>query len=314
MPSSKGEQAASKQEALPAQPPSADAANKSTTSAKSTQTEDGGTASNQEASSSSNAPEKPVIDADTQPERKPRDEPAASADTVLDASELHPSEPAETPSLTLAGAAKAQPLAKVLHLDSPSGRPKHPHLEPPPYVHHFDTYTLVKDLQSGGFTQAQSVTLMKAVRSLLAVNMDLARAGLVSKSDVENEMYLFRAACSELRTEMQHARHQTIVRQRSELAHLQHDADILAQRMTQELSTLRDDLKGLFDDRKMSVRTEQHRADAIIEQLGRRIQVDLQSDGRGKVEGLRWELAKRAVIVIGATAGECAASPAAVAC
>ncbi len=35
---------------------------------------------------------------------------------------------------------------------------------------------------------------MKAVRGLLAVNLDMAQARLVSKSDVENEAYLFRAA------------------------------------------------------------------------------------------------------------------------
>lgn len=63
---------------------------------------------------------------------------------------------------------------------------KPPHLQAPPYVHHFDTYTIVRDLKKGGFTHDQSVTLTKAVRSLLAVNLDIARQGLVSKSDMEN--------------------------------------------------------------------------------------------------------------------------------
>lgn len=63
---------------------------------------------------------------------------------------------------------------------------KAPHLQAPPYVHHFDTFTLVRDLQKGGFSEAQSITLMKAVRSLLAVNLNIARQGLISKSDVEN--------------------------------------------------------------------------------------------------------------------------------
>lgn len=63
---------------------------------------------------------------------------------------------------------------------------KPPHLQAPPYVHHFDTYTIVRDLKKGGFTHDQSVSLTKAVRSLLGVNLDIAREGLVSKSDVEN--------------------------------------------------------------------------------------------------------------------------------
>ncbi len=85
----------------------------------------------------------------------------------------------------------SKPLDRVLQIETPTESKteddqKPPHLEAPRYVHHFDTFTLVRDLAKGGFTEAQSVTLMKAVRSLLATNMEVACAGLVSKSDVEN--------------------------------------------------------------------------------------------------------------------------------
>ena len=45
---------------------------------------------------------------------------------------------------------------------------------------------MVRDLERGGFSQDQSVTAMKAVRGLLALNLGVANEGLVSKSDVEN--------------------------------------------------------------------------------------------------------------------------------
>lgn len=83
----------------------------------------------------------------------------------------------------------SKPLETVLHLEPPISATKEehkPHLHAPPYVHHFDAYSLVKDLEKGDFTQDQSVSLMKAVRGLLAVNLELAREGLVSKSDVAN--------------------------------------------------------------------------------------------------------------------------------
>lgn len=44
---------------------------------------------------------------------------------------------------------------------------------------------------------------------------------------------------------------------RRERTLLQHEVDILNQKLTQELIVLKDDLKGMFDDRKMSVRSEQ---------------------------------------------------------
>lgn len=81
-------------------------------------------------------------------------------------------------------------LERILHMGPPSdpspSESELPQLHPPPYVHHFDSYTLVKQVEDGGFTPEQSVTAMKAVRGLLAHNLDIAKGGLVSKSDVEN--------------------------------------------------------------------------------------------------------------------------------
>jgi hypothetical protein len=77
------------------------------------------------------------------------------------------------------------PVGEILHMDPPPDL-SIPHLHPPPYVHNFDSYTLVKEVEAGGFTPDQAITAMKAVRVLLADNLDVAKDGLVSKSDVEN--------------------------------------------------------------------------------------------------------------------------------
>jgi hypothetical protein len=86
------------------------------------------------------------------------------------------------------------PLETVLQMPPPERQDqengtKPLHLRTPPYVHHFDTYTLVQQVEAGDFTADQSITAMKAVRGLLARNLDVAKAGLVSKSDVENVSY-----------------------------------------------------------------------------------------------------------------------------
>ena len=75
------------------------------------------------------------------------------------------------------------PLSETMEEENAA---KPPHLQTPPYVHHFDTYTLVQQVEAGGFTTQQSITAMKAVRGLLALNLDVAKAGLVSKNDMEN--------------------------------------------------------------------------------------------------------------------------------
>ncbi len=51
---------------------------------------------------------------------------------------------------------------------------------------------------------------------------------------------------------------------RRERTLLQHEVDILNQKMTQELLTLKDELKGMFDDRKMDVRMEQRAMESKV--------------------------------------------------
>lgn len=162
------------------------------------------------------------------------------------------------------------PMDAVLHIEPPENQPvseKPPHLTPPPYVHHFDSYSLVKQLEQGGYTNAQAITAMKAVRALLAQNLEVAQGGLISKSDVENETYLFRAACAELSTEVKNNRRIADEQLRQQRTVLQHEVDNTTQVMNQELLTLNDNVKGMFNDRKMAVREEQKAAESAVRRL-----------------------------------------------
>ncbi|KAK8151982.1 hypothetical protein BC567DRAFT_141623, partial [Phyllosticta citribraziliensis] len=173
-----------------------------------------------------------------------------------------------------------------------------PHLTTPPYVHHFDTWSLVKQLEGSGFDESQSISIMKSIRLTLNQNMEIARAGLVSQSDVENETYLFRAACSELATEVSNNRKAENERMLTQRNQLQHEVDILGQRLGQETGNLKDELKGMFDDRNMAVRMEQRTMETKIQELNYKITVALNSDARSDVEGLRWIITRRAVTAL----------------
>ncbi|KXT04548.1 hypothetical protein AC578_8720 [Pseudocercospora eumusae] len=175
---------------------------------------------------------------------------------------------------------------------------KAPHIDTPRYVHHFDTYGLVRRLVDSGWSEEQAITTMKAVRLQLARNMDLAREALVSKSQVENETYLFRAACAELKTEVMARRKAEQEKMRTERNQLQHEVEILSQRLGQESAALKDELKGMFDDRKMAVRNEQRSVEAKLQRLNYQITVDLQADAKSEVEGLRWVLTRRTIAAL----------------
>ena len=197
----------------------------------------------------------------------------------------------------------------VLSIPSPSELKgeshRHRHLETPPYEHHFDTYSLVNSLSEQAYTTAQSITLMKTIRLMLAENLDTAKDGLVSKSDTENETYLFRAACSELRTTLLATRRSETLKQRSQRAQLQHEYDILNQKVTQDMMTMREELKGMFNDRKLRLEEEKRKVDGKISELNYEITVLLNSEAKSKVEGLRWVLTRRAATAIGVCARKC---------
>ncbi|KAI1374609.1 hypothetical protein F4677DRAFT_425568 [Hypoxylon crocopeplum] len=189
------------------------------------------------------------------------------------------------------------PMEAVLHIPPPESV-HHPHISTPPYVHHFDSYGLVKELETGGYSKDQAITVMKAIRGLLAQNLDVAQDGLVSKSDVDNETYLFRAACSELSAEVKNNRRAADETTRQQRTQLQHEVDIISQRMSQDLMTLKDDVKGMFNDRRMNVREEQRTMESAIQQINLKISVILNSDSRSDIEGLRWVLIRRSVLGI----------------
>ncbi|MCJ1342698.1 hypothetical protein MMC31_000886 [Peltigera leucophlebia] len=220
----------------------------------------------------------------------------------LDGNDVHPRDPVIPPTIKTS---HGDSLDTVLHMGNSRKdvqNHKHLHMHPSPHVHHFDTFKLVRDLENGGFSEQQSVRLMKAVRSLLAMNLKVANESLVSKSDVENETYLFRAACSELRTEFMNIRKASNSKMATQRAHLQHEVDILSQKATQDSLALKDDFRGMLNDRKMAVRMQQQARDSKIQELNQKITVELNSNSKSEVEGLRWVLTRRAVMAIASMA------------
>lgn len=238
----------------------------------------------------------------TEPEAKPSQPETQQAESSEEKAKAKLAHEQETPF------GPTEALDTVLQIPTPSEekgkQEKHPHLEASPYEHHFDTYTLVQDLRKHGFTEDQAVTLMKAIRLMLAENLDLAKEGLVSKSDTENETYLFRAACSELRTTIQASRHTEAQRQRTQRAQLTHEADILNQKMTQDLLTLKEEMKAMFHNRKMAVQEDKRNLDGRISELNYKITVLLNGDAKSDVESLRWVLTRRAAMAIGFATSE----------
>lgn len=109
----------------------------------------------------------------------------------------------------------------------------------------------------GGFTRDQSVAMMQGLHKLMTKNLHAARRELLSRSDFENDAYLFQAACTELKNELQMKKKAQIDQLRSERTRLETEFDLLNQAFMSDIMSLKDELNGMFNDRKMVTRSEQ---------------------------------------------------------
>lgn len=78
---------------------------------------------------------------------------------------------------------------------------------------------------------------------------------------------MFKAACSELRQEITNRRRLQDEQTRQQRTLLQHEVDILTQSLNQEVHSLNDTVRGMFNDRGMAVREEQKTADSAVGSL-----------------------------------------------
>ena len=65
------------------------------------------------------------------------------------------------------------------------------------------------------------------------------------------------------------------------------------------MSSLKEDLRGMLDDRRMAARMQSRNRDGTISELNYKISVVLGSEQKSEVEGLRWVLTRRAAMGMG---------------
>lgn len=122
-----------------------------------------------------------------------------------------------------------------------SEAPRHATIVPqhPTPAHPFDTHAFVTHLETSGFATASAHSLMLIVRSLLLTRSTRAQTDLLHKEDVENAAYLFKAALSELRTELNVRARNDGLALRSATNLIRREVDTLDQRMKEEVGGLK---------------------------------------------------------------------------
>ncbi|KAF8427392.1 hypothetical protein EV426DRAFT_405433 [Tirmania nivea] len=171
----------------------------------------------------------------------------------------------------------------------------------PSLPHLFDTYSLVHRL-TPPFTLPQSIHLMYLLRHLLHTHLTHAHNTFLSRSTFTSTTYLFRASSSELRSEIFSLRATQLEKMRAERAQIQRDFELLNGRFMEELMVCGNEMRAMFNDRKMVNKSEQREVENKIQELNYKITVLMGSELKSEVEKLRWVTTRRGLIAIGVLA------------
>ncbi|KAK9240584.1 hypothetical protein V1525DRAFT_353791 [Lipomyces kononenkoae] len=170
------------------------------------------------------------------------------------------------------------------------------------HPHYFDTYHIFSQLRRAGFTDDQAKVLMKCIRGLLTDELLRAKETYLSSAEMENEAYLFDAACSELRTEIQNNRKSQALLAQTETAALQREFFVLKSLFEEEIDYMKNEVSMDLNERKNGAKIDSRATELQIQELNNRITIAISSDLRSEVEASRWQTTRRGLFTIGVVA------------
>ncbi|EKM59654.1 uncharacterized protein PHACADRAFT_137700 [Phanerochaete carnosa HHB-10118-sp] len=159
----------------------------------------------------------------------------------------------------------------------------------------FDTYRFFSELEKT-FSTPTARSLMRATRALLVDRVGrVKREGLTVK-DLESA-YLFKAALSELRTELTMLTRNETAAMRAAGAAQRREVDALNARMKEDLANLKHEIQMELDSRKNEAKNDMKQIDIEIES---NLNVNLVTLGdlRTAMEEVKWDNMRKSVVAL----------------
>jgi hypothetical protein len=171
---------------------------------------------------------------------------------------------------------------------------RHHNTRTPAYTHPpFHTHAFFTALEKT-FPTETARSLMRATRALLVDRLGRVRREGLTFKDLDNQAYLFRAALSELRSELTLTTKNESAAVQAATTALRREVDRLDVKMKEDIAKLKHEVQIELDNRKNEVKDEFTRKDIAIEELLNKSIVGI-SDLRTDVEEVKWDNMRRAV-------------------
>ncbi|TDL29341.1 hypothetical protein BD410DRAFT_779732 [Rickenella mellea] len=197
------------------------------------------------------------------------------------------------------GSRPSQSPNQSVNLPSPPQTTHPPAANPYSYANPpFDTHRFLCTLEKT-FPTPTARSLMRATRALLIDRIGRVRRDALAVKDIDNQAYLFRAALSELRTEITLRLRNESAAISTGLAALRRDVDALGNKMKADIDNMKHEIQMDVDNRKTESKTELKKQDIDIEEVLNKAIVTL-GDLRTSMEEVKWNNMRRAVVTLGA--------------
>ncbi|KAF8312862.1 hypothetical protein DL93DRAFT_2059620 [Clavulina sp. PMI_390] len=161
----------------------------------------------------------------------------------------------------------------------------------------FDTHKVFKRLEQD-FPSPIAHTIMRATRGLLIDRIHKARRDGVDIKEAENQEYLYRAALSELRTELSMRTKNESAALSQSASLIRKDVEALSAKMKEDIATMKHEMQMELNNRRNEVKGDHKMTNIAIEELVHEATVKI-SDLKTEVEQGKWDNTRRGVAVIG---------------
>lgn len=166
------------------------------------------------------------------------------------------------------------------------------------YYHYFDTHKVYSGLKYSGFNDGQADVLMLTIRDMLSRKLAECKESHPLISQADNDAYLFDAACSEIRNEIQTARQAQNEEYRANQARLTRDFEILQQEVNEMVNTQKSEIEMDVNERKNHTKALESDVEGELQELNNKITIDLSSEVKSKIEALRWQTTRRGLLAV----------------
>ncbi|KAJ3284811.1 hypothetical protein HK104_009765 [Borealophlyctis nickersoniae] len=152
----------------------------------------------------------------------------------------------------------------------------------------FDTYKLVRQLERQGFTRGQAVAIMRTINALLVDSTLSIRSEILSKTDLENQTYLYKAHLQELRNELQLLRQNDSATLKADTETIMREVEGLNQKFSEMIGSLKAEISMDINNHKTEGREIGTDTDLAIQEIHHRLVIKL-SDLKTKIETMKVE-------------------------